>query len=84
MKVNLRSADGTIQKSYVLEKDAIPTPRVVIDGSTDIAYVLQQSGNAYDYYAVPYHVLGAKSEAIIDENGLMAWGRKAEVNAPSD
>lgn len=81
MKVRLRSKNGDIVKEYELSEEAIPTPRIVIDGATDIMYLLQQSGNAYDYYAVPYHILGVKSEAMIDTNGLMYWSQKATVNA---
>jgi hypothetical protein len=81
MKVNLRDDDGNVVKSYELDRFAVPTPLVVIDGSTDIMYALRESGNAYDYYAIPYHILGTQSEAMIDESGKMYWSRKAEVNA---
>jgi hypothetical protein len=81
MKVRLHNVDGQVVKEYELPNDAVPTPLVVIDGATDILYTMQQSGNAYDYYPVNYHILGVKSEVMVGVDGLMYWGRKATVNA---
>lgn len=76
MKVRLISESGKVVKEYDLPDDAIPTPLIVIDGTSDILYMLQESGNAYDYHAAPYHIKGSKSEAMIGTDGLMYWGKK--------